>query len=320
MTSLPTRLRPVWPELPPSVRAGVEARLGASVTGWTSHDGGYSPGMASTLRTVRGDVFVKAVSTAHETSAHLYREEARRAVLVPEGVPAPRPLWYAEVDADDQESAPWIALAFESVAGSRPPRQPWIDAELDAVLRLCTEVARFEIPPGVLPDFAEALPTDRTAALTDELPDGLDSFNPWYAAQLDRLATIEESAADAVTGGSLVHADLRGDNSLLVDEPHGVRALAVDWPYASRGAAFCDLVAMLPATVLEGGPLPEEALCRCPLPPGTDGDAVTAYLVALTGYFVHSSLQAPPPGIPHVREFQRAQGEVCIAWLRRRLA
>jgi cysteine desulfurase/selenocysteine lyase len=47
--------------------------------------------------------------------------------------------------------------------------------------------------------------------------------------------------------------------------------------------------------------------------------AVTAYLAALTGYFVHESLQPPPPGIPHVRAFQRAQGEVCIAWLRERL-
>lgn len=46
---------------------------------------------------------------------------------------------------------------------------------------------------------------------------------------------------------------------------------------------------------------------------------MTTFLVALTGYFVRSSLQPPPPGIPHVRPFQRAQGEVCVAWLRTRL-
>jgi hypothetical protein len=48
-------------------------------------------------------------------------------------------------------------------------------------------------------------------------------------------------------------------------------------------------------------------------------EPVRAYAAALAGYFVHESLLPDPPGIPHVRAFQRAQGEVCIEWLRQRL-
>ncbi|WP_166846492.1 phosphotransferase [Isoptericola sp. BMS4] len=320
----PTRTRPTWPELPAEVRAGLEERIGGTVLGWTSHDGGYSPGMASTLRTTRGPLFVKAVSTEHEGATHLYREEARRSALLPEGVPAPALLWSAEIgpacpDGRGGDVPRWVAVAFEAVPGARAPHAPWRDDDLDAVQRLCAQVASFEVAPGELPELAEDLPADRTATLADELPAGLDAFDPWFAAHLDRLADIAEHARAAVAGPALVHHDLRGDNALLVDGTHGPRALAVDWPYASRGAAFCDQVGMLPATELEGGPPPEEVLRRRPLPAGTDDDAVTAFLAAITGYFVHASLQPPPPAIPHARAFQRAQGEVAVAWLRRRL-
>ncbi|SKC78056.1 aminoglycoside phosphotransferase family protein [Krasilnikoviella flava] len=329
MTAVPlSRTRPAWPDLPAPVRAGIEARLAAPVTAWTSHDGGYSQGLASTLRTADGPVFVKTVGPEHAFTVGMYREEARRAALLPAGVPAPRLLWSADLpsggedDSGDGAGGTWVALAFETVA-SRNPATPWVDEELQVVLDLAVAVGEHPVPDGGLPAFETELPTDRTQRLAAEAPAGLATYDPWLIARLDRLAEIELDAAAAVAGSSLVHGDLRGDNALLVAPPDGppgaTRALAVDWPNAARGAAFCDLVGMLPAVEVEGGPLPEEVLSRRPLPAGTDEDAVTAYLVALAGYFVHSSLQPPPPGIPHVRAFQRAQGEACVAWLRRLL-
>ncbi|MFE7406652.1 phosphotransferase [Isoptericola sp. NPDC057559] len=320
MTATPTRTRPTWTDLPARVRAAVEGRLGASVTGWTSHDGGYSQGLASTLRTAGGPVFVKAVSAEHPFTVGMYREEARRAALLPDGVPTPRFLWAVDAAGDTDDEA-WVALAFETLP-SRTPRMPWVAEDLRAVLDLAAGVAEHDVAPGLLPDYETELPTGRTERLAAERPHGLASYDPWLTTHLDRLATIEQDAPAAVTGDVLVHGDLRGDNALLVDaleSAGGTRALAVDWPNAARGAAFCDLVGMLPAVRLEGGPTPEEALALRPLPAGTEEGAVTAYLVALMGYFVHSSLQPPPPGIPHVRAFQRAQGQVCVAWLRRRL-
>lgn len=321
MTATTARTRPVWTDLPAAVRAGIEARLGAPVTGWASHDGGYSQGLASTLRTDRGAVFVKAVSTEHEFTVRLYRQEAERAAALGEGVPAPRLRWVAEAAADGHD---WVALAFDAVAG-RAPAQPWREDELRAVLDLAVEVGEHHVAAGVLPEVASELPAQLVGRLAADRPAGLASSDPWLAEQLDRLATLELEAPAAVAGDRLVHGDLRGDNAVLAERAPargagGLRALAVDWAYAGRGAAFCDLVGMLPAVQAEGGPAPEEALRLRPLPAGTDEDAVTAYLVAMTGYFVHSSLQPPVPGIPHLRAFQRAQGEACVAWLRRRLA
>ncbi|WP_402376311.1 aminoglycoside phosphotransferase family protein [Isoptericola rhizosphaerae] len=310
------RTRPVWPEIPAHVRGALEGRLGAPVTAWTSHDGGYTPGMASTLRTSRGDVFVKAVSAEHDFSAAMYRREAGRSALLPDGVPAPRLRWLAEVSGPSGDD--WVVVAFDALTGNTP-RVPWQPDELDVVMDLAARIAEHEIAPGVLPEMADEWPPGLTQRLADERPAGLSSYDPWFADHLDRLAEIEGDVVEAVAGTSLLHGDLRGDNAVVVEDPSGagMRAIAVDWPFAVRGAAYTDVVGMLPSVRLEGGPPPWEVLERHPLPSGTDDDAVRAYVVSLTGYFVHSSLQPPPPAIPHVRSFQRAQAEVCIDWLRR---
>ncbi len=310
MTTAETRTRPTWPELPAHVRAEVEARLGAPVTGWTSHDGGYSPGLASTLRTEAGPVFVKAVDGGHEVAARLYGAEAARHALLPDGAPVAPLRWSLRVP-----DGGWVVLGFDAVAG-RAPRTPWDDDELTAVVDLAREVASHEVPAGVLPEAGDEIPFGFWARLAEERPVSLGTYDPWVAANLERLADLEAPLAQAAAGPWLQHGDLRADNVLL--RPDGT-AVAVDWPYAFRGAAFCDVVGMLPSVRVEGGPDPEDVLARHPLPRGTDADAVTCYLAALTGYFVHASLQQPPPRIPHVRAFQRAQAEVCVPWLRHRL-
>jgi hypothetical protein len=40
-------------------------------------------------------------------------------------------------------------------------------------------------------------------------------------------------------------------------------------------------------------------------------------VVAVAGYFAERGRLPDPPGLPTVREFQRAQGAVTNAWLRR---
>jgi hypothetical protein len=45
---------------------------------------------------------------------------------------------------------------------------------------------------------------------------------------------------------------------------------------------------------------------------------VTVLLAAIAGFFVSHSFQPSPPGLPTLRPFQAAQGEVALAWLRRR--
>ena len=73
---------------------------------------------------------------------------------------------------------------------------------------------------------------------------------------------------------------------------------------------------MLPSITLEGGGAPEEVLARSEI---TDLDGATQLPVvaALAGYFAERGRLPDPPGLPTVRPFQRAQGKVANAWLRR---
>jgi hypothetical protein len=70
--------------------------------------------------------------------------------------------------------------------------------------------------------------------------------------------------------------------------------------------------------VLEGGPAPDELLALyAPFGP-VDPDALTVLLAAVAGFFVSHSLRPAPPGLPTLRPFQAAQGEVALDWLSRR--
>ncbi len=93
----------------------------------------------------------------------------------------------------------------------------------------------------------------------------------------------------------------------------------MDWPHALRAAPWFDLLVMLPCVRAQGGPDPDEVFTAHPVGRTADPAAVTAALAALTGYFLHGSLQPAPPGLPTLRPFQRAQGDAALAWLRKRL-
>lgn len=317
-----TRVRPTWPDLPAPVRDAVVARLGGPVTGWTSHDGGYSPGWALTLEHAGGSVFVKVASTEHEVAARLHRREAVRAAALPDGVPAPAFRWIMEVPSPGGTDAGWVVVASDVVDGRAPRTEPWDLDDLDRLQRLARRIARHEVPDGgAYPAFTDHV-WPEAALLADERPPGLATYDPWLAANLDRVAETAspERQAEAFAGPHLVHGDLRADNALVVRRADGTEeAVAVDWPHAVRGAAYLDQTGMLPAVHATGGPAPQEVLERTPLPAGAEPEAVTVWVAVLTAYFARSSLLDPPPGIPHVRAFQRIQAESCIPWLRARL-
>jgi hypothetical protein len=79
-----------------------------------------------------------------------------------------------------------------------------------------------------------------------------------------------------------------------------------------------DLVFFAPSVDLEGGPDPESLLMRHPAARAAEGTAVSAVVAAVAGYFTQRSLLPPPPGLPTVRAFQAAQGEVARRWLAER--
>jgi Ser/Thr protein kinase RdoA (MazF antagonist) len=109
----------------------------------------------------------------------------------------------------------------------------------------------------------------------------------------------------------LLHADIRADNLLLTRD--GV--MVVDWPHACRGAAFVDLVFFAPSVAMQGGPEPAALLGRSRAGRAASREALAAVVCALAGYFTERSLRPAPPGLPTLRGFQVAQGEVARRWL-----
>ncbi|MGV9304573.1 MULTISPECIES: aminoglycoside phosphotransferase family protein [unclassified Nonomuraea] len=294
-------VRVPWEQVPAALREQVAGFLGGRVVEAVTQTGGFSPAAAVRLRLDNGRrAFVKACGSApNPDSIGIYRWEARIAGALPDRVPAPRLL--ASFDTGD-----WVALVFEDVEG-RHPAMPWRAGELRRVLDAVGELSAGLTPaPIEARTFAETRETNFTGwrRLQKEDTTGLD---PWALRHLDTLAAMEEGWAAAAEGDSLLHADLRADNLLLTDD----RVYVVDWPWASVGAPWIDLVCMLPSVRMQGGPPPQE-LFDDPDP------AVTTVLAAHTGYLVRQGRQPDPPGLPTLRAFQRAQGVAALAWLRAR--
>jgi aminoglycoside phosphotransferase (APT) family kinase protein len=303
-----------WGDAPAWLRAEVEARLGGPVVEAATQPGGFSPGIAARLRLADGRrAFVKAVGPhPNPDSPDIHRAEARIAAALPRSAPAARLLW-------SLDRRGWVALAFEDVEGAHPVL-PWRPDELRRVLEMVAAMAPAltPAPPGI-PPIAERLQDSfrgwrRLASAHADGGDDLAGLDPWAVRHLHRLAELETAWPPAAAGPTLLHADLRADNLLLTP----TRVVAVDWPWACVGAAWVDLLLLLPSVAMQGGPDPEPTFAAHPLGARADPAAVTTTLAAWAGYLHGTARLPPPPGLPTLRAFQLGQGRVALAWLRER--
>lgn len=306
-------VRVAWADLPLRVRTAVEEILGAAVVEAVSQPGGFSPGSADRVITADGcRAFVKAVSTVmNPHSPDMHRREIAVTAALPASAPAPRLL--GSVD-DQGEGDDWVALVVTDVDG-RQPALPWRDDELEAARVAYEAVAALPLVGALaqLPRTGAAFARDFAGwqRLRDEPDLALDR---WAATHVDRLTATAAQAEAALAGDELVHCDARADNLLV--RPDG-SVVVVDWPHATRGAAWFDRLCLLFNVALYEGSAPLEVLLRTWLPDVPDPD-VDAVLAGLAGYFCDAQRQPDPPGLPTVRAFQRAQGEVVLRWLGQR--
>ncbi|WP_412748909.1 aminoglycoside phosphotransferase family protein [Krasilnikovia sp. M28-CT-15] len=293
-----------WADVPAHVRDAIEEILGSPVVAAESQPGGFSPGTADRVRTAAGGAaFVKAVSPAlNERSTELARQEARISAALPVHAPVPR--FVGSYDDGD-----WVALVLEDIEG-RHPYTPWRPDELAAAVRGLRLLATALTPSPMadLPMAADRLADnfagwDRLAA--DPPPD----LDPWARDHLDELRAAARWALTTLDGDTLCHCDVRADNMLL--RPEGT-VVVVDWPWGCVGPDWLDTVLLAENVIVHGGD-------PAPVLTGIDPRTVTAIMAGLAGYFVDRARQPPPPGIPTVRAFQRAQGEALLPWVRARL-
>ena len=282
--------------------------MGGRVVEAVTQPGGFSPGLAARLRLGDGRrVFVKAVSEdANPDTPGIHRREADVVAGLPPEAAVPKLLWIYDENG-------WVALGLTDIDG-HTPAQPWRSHELDLVIEGLQRLQEVLTPsPLESAAAADAFATEIKgwSELQSTHATGLDA---WSMKNLDRLVDLEASTPSMLSGRTLLNFDVRADNILIA----GDKAYFVDWPWARVGPAFIEWVGLAPSVHMQGGPKPDELLRRVPLG-GIRDEAVTAVLASLTGYFLGHSRRPPPPGIPTVRAFQAAQGEVALAWLHERL-
>jgi aminoglycoside phosphotransferase (APT) family kinase protein len=300
-----------WADVPEQVRAEIERACGARVVESVTARGGFSPGVAARVRCADGRRwFVKAASgQVNQDTLKLHRQEARILgdldPLIRSGrLPVPRLRATAEHGS-------WFALILEDIDG-RHPDLPWEDEQVGQVLGALDRLADVLTPaPITAPPIEQYFATDFTGWRSLAQNPGDERLDRWSRARLAELATVEATWAEHAAGTTLLHADIRADNLLVTDG--GV--VVVDWPHACRGAAFVDVVLAAPSVAMQGGPQPADLLTRSRAGRSASRADVTATVCALAGYFTERSLRPPPPGIPTVRAFQAAQGEVTRRWL-----
>jgi hypothetical protein len=305
-----TARRRTWDQLPDSVRQRVEAGCGSAVKAATSVTSGFTPGFASVLTLDSGhQVFIKAAGRIDDERhgwpiTGSYREEARKRAALPDDLPAPRLLW-SDDDGD------WIVNGFEYIDGHLP-RRPWYSTELDIVVATLTDMAELldpapaglELSPAA--DFFENMP-ESAAAVRER-----DGWSP----ELDRLIELATQYPQRAGGSAVVHFDVRDDNILITGDD---RALICDWNWPRRGASWLDLIGLLFS--VHGDGLDADEIVRTnSLTRDVEPQSIDAFLAALWLYFTTQGDQPAPEFSPHLREFQRLQGDWVLSWLRSRSA
>jgi aminoglycoside phosphotransferase (APT) family kinase protein len=300
--------RIAWSSVPWPVREEIGRVCGSPVVEARTQPGGFSPGVAARVRCDDGSRwFVKAASgDLNPDAPRFHRQEAAvLADLEPQiaagRLPVPRLHGTAEV-------GPWFALVIEDITGQQP-ELPWREEQLRLVI---SAVDRLAVPaPAAVRAIADGLADTfsgwRTLAASP--PDS--RLDPWSRTHLTELAALEETWPAHAAGDVLLHCDIRADNLLMTSD--GI--MVVDWPHACRGAAFVEMVLFAPSVAMQGGPEPAELLRRSRVAAGADPAAVRVLVCALAGFFTARSLEPPVPGIPGLRAFQAAQGEVARRWL-----
>jgi len=263
---------------------------------YTARPGGYSTADRFSVELADGRrVFVKSAE-APNLAGWLRREHEVYASLAGGFIPRLEG-W------DDDGVRPLLAIEDLSDADWVPR---WDEKRVAAVLEALAEVAASPHPPNT-PTFRETHGSlfDRWREVVSD-PEPFLSTGIRDRAWLDRClpAIVEAAAAVDPSGDSLLHVDVRSDNLCFRDG----RAVLVDWNWASLGDPKLDVVVWLPSLTCEGGPLPWEVM--------PDGGEYAAWL---SGVWAAVVGLPPPETAPTVRDIQRRQLEVSLAWCEREL-
>lgn len=316
MSSTGVEKKPPWRDVPAEVRQLIGEELGSPVVRGTRVWGSYGPGPSFRLLLENGKLaFVKALwpesnsfqVDAFSTELSNYRELAH--LIKP---------WAPELLGEIKHGE-WHALLLEDVGPKTAP--PWRRSD---VRRVAQKLARFH-SENINADFPDDLATldelgvlranvwrrtdvdsdlEKISSLSTEPHTGLK----WLKANLAALKEVSERSVNPQAAHTLLHVDTRSDNLRIVDR----KLRLFDWPFACRGPRELDAVGFAQTVEAEGGPVVKQVLSWYQEIAGLDGELVTAFAAALSGFFADRSWQPGVPELPRIRTWQRAQFKVTL--------
>ena len=307
-----TGVRIGWLDLPAHVRSALEAVLGAA-----GRVGGF-PARRVLPRHRRPGPYSRRPAGvrqggqpgAEPGQPRLHRAEARHTAGLP------RPRRRPGCSAATTTASGWRSCSPTSTAGT--PHTPWRDhrPRPGAGVRWIQPARPLRRTRcRVRADRRRAAgPRLRRLAADRRLPP--PRLDPWVAAHLAELCAAADRGLACLTGDTLCHLDVRADNLLI--GPDGA-VTVVDWPWACRGPAWLDTAMLLVNVRLHGGHA-ERVLTDLAARTGADPRDFTDVLAGAAGDFLDAARRPAPAGLPTLREFQRAQGEALLPWLRERRA
>ncbi|GAA4182612.1 hypothetical protein GCM10022252_08790 [Streptosporangium oxazolinicum] len=301
-----TAVRPSWDDLPGELRDFVTTLVGSAIVGVDVQSGGFTPGVAARLGLADDRVFIKAIPDDHVLAAK-YRTEAETAGRLPIGAPSPRLRWHGT-------AAGWVILIFDDVDGRHPDLTPG-SPDVSIVTSALSGMAAL-LTPSPIPDLPLAS-TGRIHQLRgwgDLALSPPEDLGGWERLHLQALADLETRWTRDADGTTLVHGDIRPDNLLITATD--ATAIVVDWAQPCRGASWQDITDLVPHLIMAGhsAEAAEKALTGHPSWDLATPEVITSYAAAFAGYWTRMSRQPAPPGVPHLRGYQRRAAAAAIAW------
>lgn len=298
-----------WRDVPEAVRAAVSEHLGSEVLRSLRQDGELAAGVTARLQLADGRWVLARAAPAEHPLVGDYRAEAAVTARLPRAVPTPRLL--CSLDSG------WVVVVTEDVDGVRPDLRPG-SPDLTAVLATVSRCSRALTPcpfpdvPDALDDLGPLLRGWQTLWAGDH-----EELDPWAVRNLDSLLAIEGAWHPWAAGDTLLHSNLRPGRLIRV----GLGCVLVTgWRYPARGAAWLDVVTLLPQLVLAGHEpaAAERLVLRRPELAGVPAWAVTGYAAALAGYLELVRRLPEPAGSVGLRARQAAEATAALRWVRHR--
>ena len=287
--------------MPASVRDRLTDVIGSPTIGWTDLHGGMSPGPAARLSLGDGRrVFVKGGSAIVSSRSHrLHVREAEVLAGLAPTVPAARLLAVVR-------TGEWIVLATTWVDGSSTGAL-WTEPSIRSVAEACAQVAAHPAPASTSPCADRYDGLDGWASLAAGEPSadvGLGRApDAWETRHAERFAEFATGWRDWISGDSLVHHDVRGDNA-VIDRRTGAATL-VDWAFGGHGAPWLDR-AWLATDIVAAGHIggPARAVDEAMRLLATVPIEASRFVVAVAGMWRFNATLPPHPGMSTHRRWQ----------------